>query len=73
VGFFQGIVSMFIEKLANRVADEVILFLRKRMRLAELDKEAKDLKSELDGAASSAEREAVLDKIHDLINNIGSV
>jgi len=64
---------MFVEKLANRVADEVILFLRKRLQYQEIDKEAQTIKAELASAESSAEREAVLDKIHDLINRIDRV
>lgn len=71
--WLQGIVSIFIEKLANRVADEVILFLRKRLRLEELDREASTIKLELRNAESNAEREAVLDKINDLVNNLRNI
>lgn len=65
--------TTFIDKLANRIADEVILILRKRTRINEIDKEASNLKDELVKAESTAEREAILDKVHDLINNIGRV
>lgn len=73
MGWLQRIVGMFVERLANRVADEVILFLRKRLRYGQIDKEAQEIKEELANAESNAEREAVLDKIHDLVNRIDRV
>ena len=38
-----------------------------------LDKEGQAIKEELDKAQTPAEREAVLAKIHDLVNDIGSI
>lgn len=68
MGFLNGLVSTFIEKLVNRITDEVILLIRKRMKMDQIDKEANELKAELAGAESAAEREAVLDKVHNLVN-----
>jgi len=73
MSWFQRIVGMFVERLANRVADEVILFLRKRLSYDKINKEAQEIKEELASAESNAEREAVLDKIHDLVNRIDHV
>ncbi len=38
-----------------------------------IDKKASEMKEELKDAQSTAEREAILDKVHDLVNNLGDL
>ncbi|MCP3684526.1 MAG: hypothetical protein GY861_17815 [bacterium] len=73
MGFLEGVLTKVLTSFANRIADEVILVIRKRTRMMELDKAAITIKDELSSAESAAEREAILDKVHDLINDIGSI
>lgn len=68
MGFLQLLASEIAKLIADRIADEVILAVRKKTRVAELDIAAADLKEELKNAESAAEREAVLEKVYDLIN-----
>lgn len=65
--------SEIASKVADKIVDEVIIVIRKRTRIGEIDKAASDLKEELAGAQSAAEREAVLDKVYDLINGFNRV
>ena len=65
------IIGLFVNRLADRLADAVTLIIRKRLKYEEIDGEAKTLKEELRNAQSNAEKEAVLEKVHDLINSLG--
>jgi len=60
-------------RIAEEITEEVILIIRKRTRVNEIGHEASALKEELRSAESAAEREAVLEKVHDLINGFNSV
>jgi len=73
MGFLEGLLAKFVTQVATRVAEEAILIVKKQTRMVQLDKEANQIKEELASAESAAEREAVLDKVHDLINGIGRV
>lgn len=68
MGFLEALLSGVLTRIADRIADEAILIVRKRTKVIEISKEASNLKEELKSAESTAEREAVLDKVHDLIN-----
>lgn len=70
MSFLGGLATAFTKRIADRIADQVILMIRKRLKYGEIDKEAKDIKSELKLAQSASEREAILDKVHDLVNSI---
>jgi urease gamma subunit len=67
---FQALISSFLNRIADRIVDHVIVQLRKQAKIMRLDKEGQAIKEELDKAQTPAEREAVLDKIHDLVNDI---
>ena len=69
MSFLTGLATKFLTALANRIADEVILIIRKRMKVKEIDDKATQMKEDLKSAESTSEREAILDQIHDLIND----
>lgn len=70
---FRWLVSAIAERVAERVTEEVILEVRKRSGIVEISKEAEDIKRELAQAESASEREAVLGKIHNLINGLDRI
>lgn len=71
--FFTALATKIAEEIGDRLASELIEILRKRARVYELDQQASSIKEELKHAQSDAEREAVLDKIHSLINGFKRV
>lgn len=71
MSFFKLLATAVAEEIAEQITDEVILQIRKKTKMIQLGGEAVDLKKELHQAESTAEREAVLDKVHDLINSFG--
>lgn len=73
MGFWQLLASTIAEKVADKLTDEIVKIMRKGSRINEIGHEATSLKEELANAESAAEREAVLDKIHDLINGFNGV
>lgn len=73
MSFFQLLASSIAKEVADRLGDELVQILRKRSRMNDLDVEAVGLKKELAEAQSTAEKEAVLDKVYDLINGVGRV
>lgn len=70
MSILTGLLTSFVNRVAEKVADQIILIIRKRLKMSEIDKEAGSLKQELKSAKSNAEKEAVLDKVHDLINSL---
>ena len=62
----KGLFSLFLERLADRIADFVIVQLRKQAKLKRIDGKGQAIKRELNEAQTPSEREAVLDKIHNL-------
>lgn len=73
MGFWQMLASEIASQIADKIVDEVIIVIRKRTRMSEIEGAASDLKEELKNAESAAEREAVLDKVYDLINGFDGV
>ena len=69
----QALITSFLNRIADRIVDHVIVQLRKQTKIMRLDKEGQAIKEELDKAQTPAEREAVLAKIHDLVNDLGSI
>lgn len=73
MGFLQALATEIAVRISESIAHEVIILLRKRTRMIELDEEADEIKKELALAESTAEREAILDKLHGLINGLTSI
>jgi predicted NBD/HSP70 family sugar kinase len=69
----HGLLTSFLNRIADRIVDYVIVQLRKQVRMMRIDEEGQAIKDELSNAQTPAEREAVLEKIHDLVNNIDGV
>jgi hypothetical protein len=70
VSVLTGLLTAFTNRIADKIADQAILIIRKKLKMGEIDKGAEALKQEVKSAISSAEKEAVLDKVHDLINSL---
>ena len=73
MGFWQLLASTIAKEIADSLTDEIVKIMRKGSRINEIGQEAGNLKEELANAKSTAEKEAVLDKVYDLINGVGRV
>ena len=73
MGFWKLLAAEIAHQIAEEITNEVVLIIRKRTRMGEIGQAASELKEELYQAQSAAEREAVLEKVHDLINGFNHV